>query len=106
MRTLSKELRNKMLDRLNCKAGGFAYLVAPLYAQLGWKWHKKTMPLTSADIEDAIRKDLLHPMREGDSMAMETGGLRVEFEGDDDNGWEVSLKFIYDITVYEGDLKL
>lgn len=103
MRKLTSKIRNKLLDELNYRAEGFAHLVTPLYVRLGWTWDNKRTPPTAADIGDAIRNDLINPMRKGDSMAMETGGLRVEFEGDDDR-WEASLKFIYDITVYEGEL--
>ena len=104
MGKLSKELRNKLLDRLMFKAMGFAVLVAPFYAQLGWTWENKQTTPTTADIEDAIREGLIDYMREKDSLNIETGGLRLKFEGDDDNGWEASLEFVFDITVYEGDL--
>jgi hypothetical protein len=97
---LSQDARNRLLDELRYRGPGFAKLVAPLYVALGWTWGGDGGKVpTELDIAEHVEKTI-QDMKKDDSVAHESGGIRIELE-EDSEVWCAHLMFIYETTAYD-----
>jgi len=99
MSGLSNFDRIRLLDRLRTHGPGFAKLVAPLYAQLGWRWGDclgSGVP-SELDIADHVEK-LIQGMKGESALVVESGGVAVEIEHD--GIWMAKLKFVFETEAY------
>ena len=98
MKKLTKELKEKLLDDLEGYARLFSIAVAPIYAQLDWRWQEKDVPGVK-EIENHILQQI-STLRSKDSLYLSCGGLTVRFENEE-NKWAATISFVFDTTVYE-----
>ena len=96
---LSKATRDGMISEMGNRVVLFATAIAPVYATLGWTWLGSRVLPTVDNITDHIDEKLSDLQRHPDVQSSNSGGIDISFE-DGSDGPELSLRFVFQTTVY------